>query len=285
MKTIKTILVPTDFTKDAEKAWVYALEVALKTGAKLHLLHSAEEPYDFAVRVEEAVEAATEYASEKFEEMILSARSSEDYKDLSIEYSIGRGKPYGVIMEKARALVADLLIMGTKGEASLKRIIFGNVTSNVILDSEIPVLTVPENSKKPYLDNFLFATDYRPEDMRALQATVYLARALHAKVHILHVSEARENTIDSEIRFRGFKDMVQEKIDYPALTFVHREADRFSRGLSQYVDETKISLVVITRYKKAFLRTLLWANNTQELMYHTHIPMLVLVPSALVEKT
>lgn len=279
VETIKNILFPTDFTEDAEKAFQYALETAFKTGAHLHLLHAVEEPYDFAVRVEETVEILSEEADEELNRLINEAKKSENYQSLSIDYQIVRGKPYGAIMNSAGELDIDLIIMGTKGESSLKRILYGNVTSDVILDSLIPVLTVPVNSKKPYLDRFIFATDFRSCDLESLQATVAFARSFDAEIHVLHVSE--QKNLDSEIRFRGFQDYVRDTIDYEKIFFKHLFAERFSKGVAEYVRETPISLIIITRYKKAFLRTMLWAKNTQELTYHTTVPMLVLIPESL----
>lgn len=282
MKDLKTILFPTDFNEEAERAYEYALEIAKRSGADLHLLHVVEEPYDFATRVEEIVEAKTAEATKKFENMLASVEESEDYAVLNVVSHVERGKPYSVINEKAQQLKADLMLMGTKGESSIKRILYGNVTSDVILDTKVPVLTVPINSKKPYLDRFLFATDYRDKDMEALAATVGLAKIFDAEIHILHVAE--NGTLDSEIRFRGFKDLVKEKFDYGKIMFKLIEAERFSKGVSEFLDEYPVSLIVITRYKKVFLKTMLWANNTQELTYHTHVPMLVLVPESLSTK-
>src|SRR5699024_12372077 len=78
-----------------------------------------------------------------------------------------------------------------------------------------------------------------------------------------------------------FKDLVKERIDYDSLYFHHLEAERFSKGVSDFLEEYPISLMILIRYKKVFLRTLLWANNTQELRYHTTVPMLVYIPAAL----
>lgn len=279
MDRIETILFPTDFTEDANKAYQYALEVAYRTGAKLHLLHAIEEPYDFATRVEETVEGLKEEASAIFQKEIEKLSNDDRYQKLNIECHIERGKPYRAINEKAREIDADLLIMGTKGESSLKRILYGNVTSDIILDSEVPILTVPINSKKPYLDRLLFATDFRSKDIQALESTIHLAQVFDAEVHIMHVSDSEE--LDENIRFRGFKDLIKEKFDYHKIQFHHIRSERFSKGVSEFLDKYPVSLIVITRYKKVYLRTLLWANNTQELTYHTHVPMLVLVPEAL----
>lgn len=279
MQNLNTILFPTDFTDDAAQAYSYALEVASRAGATLHLLHAIEEPYDFATRIEETVDALKEEAEQAFKDQIVALRENEKYRDLQVKYHIKRGKPTQAINDAVEQLNADLLIMGTKGESSIKRILYGNVTSDVILDSEIPIMTVPKNSKKPYLDRFLFATDFRSKDMEALSATIALARVFDAEVHIMHVSEQKE--LNEDIRFRGFKDLVKEQFDYDHLHFRHIRSERFSKGISEFLEEYPVSLIVITRYKKVFLRTLLWANNTQELTYHTTVPMLVMIPEAL----
>lgn len=274
MRDITNILVPTDFNEDAEKAYSYALEIALRTSAELHLLHVVEEPYDFAIRVEKTVDALRTQAAEKLEKLITSTGENERYKDLRIDYQIERGRPYSTIMDRARKLEVDLIIMGTKGESSLKRILYGNITSDVLLDSEIPVLTVPVNSKKPYLDRYIFATDFRSNDIESLKSTVYMARKFDAVVYVVHVIEKTD--IDSEIKIRGFKDLVNEKIDYEKIEYIVLDADRFSQGISKFLTEHPVSLLVITRYKKVFLKTLLWASSTQEMTYHTTVPMLVM---------
>jgi len=276
MFTNKTILAPTDFHEKAAKAQEYALEVAARTKSQLYFLHAVEEPYDFATRVEETVEAYTEAAEEKFEELLETARNDERYADLSTYYSIRRGRPYSTIMNASNELNADLIVMGTKGASSIKRILFGDITSNVILDSDVPVLTVPENSKKPYLDRIVFTTDYRDRDLVSLERTAQLAKAFDASLQIIHVDET--DSIDTEIRFRGFKSLVSEKIEFDNIEFKLIKSERFSKGISEYVKEHPVSLLVITRYKKLFLKTLLWANNTQELTYYTHVPMLVMTP-------
>lgn len=273
----KKILLPTDFNENAEQAYRYALEISKKTGADLHLFHAIEEPYDFATRVEEVVQTKKDQAYTRLQQMMNEARESERYSDLAIYSEIKRGKPFPSILNKARELDAELIIVGTKGESSLKRILYGNVTSSVILESDIPVLTVPSNSKKPYLDRFIFATDFREQDIQSLRKTVEFARFFDAEVHIVHVTESE--TMGTDIKFRGFRNLVEEQIDYPRLKFRRIEGNKFWEGISGYLQEVPISLVTITRYRKSFLKTILWANNTQDLTYHTHVPMLVQTPA------
>lgn len=273
---IETILFPTDFTEDAEQAYTYALEIAKKTGASLHLFHAIEEPYNYAMRIEEIVENKKNSAVETFQQMMEGARDSEEYRKLAIYSEVKRSSPLPAIIAKAEEIDADLIVVGTKGESSIKRILFGNVTSQLLLESTIPVLTVPANSKKPYLDRFIFTSDYRDNDLTFLKQTVNFARPFDAEVHVIHVSTS--DNVQSVSKFRGFCELVNENVDYPRIEYKRIISESFTRGLSSYLQEEPTSLIVITRYKKKYLKTMVWANNTQELTYHTRVPMLVQPP-------
>src|SRR5690625_5624761 len=92
MKELKTILFPTDFTEDATQAYIYALNVAARTGAELHLLHVIEDPFDFATRVEETVEVLIEEAESRFEQIKAEARQDKEYQQVSLESYVLRGE-------------------------------------------------------------------------------------------------------------------------------------------------------------------------------------------------
>lgn len=275
MTSIDTILFPTDLTDDAHMAFVYTLEIARRTGAGVHIVHAIEEPYDFATRLEETMEALEEEAGEKMDGLRSFIRENEEYRDLDVSWYIKRGRPKAVITEMLDSMEADLIVMGTKSESNLKRLLFGDITSDVVLESDIPILTVPVNSKKPYMDRFLFATDFRAGDIESLRDTVHLARTFEAEIHVLHVSSRKD--LEAEIKFRGFTDYISETLDFGNFTFVNVEAPRFTEGVAEYTDENPVSMLVITRHKKKFLKSLFWSSETQDLPTQIHMPMLVMV--------
>lgn len=279
MNEIRSILFPTDLTEDARKAFEYSIAIARRTGAKLHLLHALEEPYDFAVRLEEIMENMEEKARHKMEELENTIHNLDGGSDIAIEYHIKRGSPKAVISRTLKETGVDLMVMGTKSDSNLKHLLFGDITSEVILESNIPILTVPVNSKKPYMDRFIFATDYRDRDMDSLRNAVHLARIFDAEIHLLHVT--KDKSLESEIKFRGFVDLVEETIDFDNFTFVHYEAPSFTQGVVEYARENPVSMLIITRYKKAFLKTVFWSSDTQDLPYQIHMPMLVMISERL----
>ena len=127
------ILVPTDFSKTANKAFRYACTLSKTTGASLIALHVIApvyylEPADAAALVRESRAAA----QKQFGRL----------KPSPARAMIETGIPHEVIAETARTVGADLIVMGTHGRSGLNRLMIGSVAENVVRHAPCPVLTV-----------------------------------------------------------------------------------------------------------------------------------------------
>jgi universal stress protein A len=140
---IKSILVPTDFSVESEKALAYALPFARQFGAKLTLLHVVEPiaTPDFAktfplVSENDQVKANCKRHLERI------------LKDLEIgpefveKVLVRFGRAFNEIAEAARTLKVDLIIISTHGYTGLKHALLGSTTERVVRHAPCPVLVV-----------------------------------------------------------------------------------------------------------------------------------------------
>ncbi len=137
------ILVPTDFSETADTALDYAVMLAAKLGARIHLLHVTGIPM---LGVPEAGVALT---STMIESII---RNAQHALDRLIDQRRGRaafaetiqstGDPRDMILQAAKDTAADLIVMGTHGRRGLKRLLLGSVAEAVVRTASCPVLTV-----------------------------------------------------------------------------------------------------------------------------------------------
>lgn len=151
---MKTILVPTDFSKAAQNAMDVAAALARKSNAKIILLHVVEEIEEGSFNVEgEAV------ASGSWEDRIFNAKMIQKSKQqlskvaasmiedgINVNPLLRVGTPYHGIQAIITEHKADLVIMGTNGKSPLEEILVGSNTEKVIRRSSCPVLSV---NKKP----------------------------------------------------------------------------------------------------------------------------------------
>jgi nucleotide-binding universal stress UspA family protein len=59
------------------------------------------------------------------------------------------GRPWEAILEAAREVRADLIVMGTHGRHGLVRTLLGSVTEKVVRTSPVPVLVVHYSAATP----------------------------------------------------------------------------------------------------------------------------------------
>jgi nucleotide-binding universal stress UspA family protein len=133
---IQHILVPLDFSADAEQAFNDALGLAQPLQARLTLLHVIYMP----VAIEESLSVyLAEMESSAEQEM---ARYQQRVKDAGItaETVIVCGTPFREIIEVARTQQVDLIIMGTHGRTGMKHLLIGSVAERVVRLAPCPVM-------------------------------------------------------------------------------------------------------------------------------------------------
>lgn len=269
---INNILFPTDFSDNARNALPFALEFSKRTGATLHILHSIEEPYDFAPMAEEVKKGVTRKVQRLFEEMLDEIRKEKKYADIPIHTHIQTGRALYTIPEESENLKIDMIVMGTKGRSGLEKILFGTTTAEVVQLSKVPVLAVPQKTGLDDFDQILFTTDYNDGDLVALAYIAKLAKLFQSKIKIFHA--ALDNDLKTDIMFRGFRELIREKIPYRNVDFDYDTTITFFEAVADQLDQNDISLLVMVRYQKPF--SLLKKNYSKEMSYYTEVPLLVL---------
>lgn len=106
-----------------------------------------------ADQLEDEVLRVNRDALETAEREIRSARS-----DLVIEPVLTRGRPASAILDEARSMPADLIVVGHRGHGRWEEILLGSVSSEVVDHAPCPVLVARDERLGP----ILFADDGSP---------------------------------------------------------------------------------------------------------------------------
>ena len=136
----KVILVPIDFSANAEQALDYACALASKLGATVHLVHamtSAPPALQVALS-EDIIENLVKGHREALEQMAAARLGGASFGKATVDV----GDPRDLIVATAKEVGADLIVMGTHGRRGLSRMVMGSVAEDVIRNAPCPVLTV-----------------------------------------------------------------------------------------------------------------------------------------------
>ena len=274
---IKRILVPTDFSITSIKALKVAAKLANKFGAKITLLNVIDPPFNFPTNIEGVIEFLTENSELHLAKGIDVIKKDYPGSNIQINSQIRLGKPVSQILETISELKIDLVVMGSSTDAPARKVIFGSVSTDILLRSPKPVLAVPENAdeKDINLDNLLFTTNYRPNDLDNLTHLSNFARHFDSTIIVLHI--AKINDLKSEIKFRGLEQLVKEKKIYDKIRFDYVINDEIFEGISTYIESNPNSIIVMNRYKKSIVGLLLDKNYTKKLSIYSKVPLLVLI--------
>ena len=143
--TVTRILVATDFSAASAAALTLAKTLAARFGASLHLLHVLEDPYvtgAFAADIYAPPAPGLREAWMKSAEASLNAQLTPQEKTaFNATTTVVFGPTAATIVERAAALSADLIVMGTHGRGGVAHLLMGSVAERVVRTARCPVLT------------------------------------------------------------------------------------------------------------------------------------------------
>jgi nucleotide-binding universal stress UspA family protein len=138
---VTRILVPVDFSDCSLEAMEYAVQAARAFSASvviLHVIEPASYGLDFTLgHAGDAKKAAAALDARLGEFTALLAGQR-----IQAQHQLHGGAPSSVIPDIARAVEADLIVMGTHGRRGFSHLVSGSVAEAVLRHAPCPVLTV-----------------------------------------------------------------------------------------------------------------------------------------------
>ncbi len=142
MISLKNILLATDFSDTSRLAAEYAVELAKRYQAKLHLLHVIEEPIATIPLLETYGAPSKEEYEAAAVAMLDNWPLPDGAEECELERRVHHGTPFLQILHDARDHEIDLIVMGSHGRGLIKHLLMGNVAEKVVRKAPCPVLTV-----------------------------------------------------------------------------------------------------------------------------------------------
>jgi len=151
----KNILYCTDYSEDADIAFIHAVDMAKRYQAKLHILYVLDTLHRYNPVEARAAQAGDVFVSVTPElEAQALAELKERYQGRlegleDVVWSVTPGVPFVEIVRYAREKGVDLIIMGTTGRTDLERISYGSTVENVSRRAHCHVMAV-RNPERTY---------------------------------------------------------------------------------------------------------------------------------------
>jgi len=150
MISIQGVMVPVDFSKESILAAKFGASLAEEYKTKLYVLHVMEPVHPslrgYIVDFEQFQQRMIAQAKEDLENVIPKA-----VKDrIPVEFILEIGHPSYLIVEKAKELGVDVVVIATHGRTGLSHVLLGSVAEKVIRHAPCPVFVI-RNPKDKYV--------------------------------------------------------------------------------------------------------------------------------------
>ena len=274
---MKKILFPTDFSKTANNAFVYALEMAKFLDAELIVLHVYDLP-------PVSYEGYPSYVSDVYESIELS--NFENFKDeipllrkiaeehllehIKMSHVLEQGDLVSIIKSLVEDEKINMIVMGTNGASGLKEAFLGSNAGTVIQRVPVLSLTVPTTAKFDAIKKIGFTTRFTSKERRALLQVIAFAKTIKAKVKCVYVK-----TLDSDIKESKIEKWRQDFKKEPVEFFVIQNED-VKGTISDFIKKQDIDILAMLSYKHTFLESLFKKNIVKKMVYDTDVPILAL---------
>lgn len=190
------ILVATDFSPGAERAYRCALGIAKSCQSELHLVHVVSRQL-FPILGEEDSRKAIDLTKERAERSLSEWTAPGEAKQVPHHFRVVEGRPRLEIARLVEKERIDVVALGTRGCTGMEKLPLGSLTEKIFRTAEYPVLTAgaaeePGTEKPQEIRQILYASNLTPYSDYAAQFVFSLAEMAKAKVTMVHVVEASE---------------------------------------------------------------------------------------------
>ena len=270
---MEKILVPTDFSIQAENALKVAAQLAKKYNSEIHLLHVLDIPMhevDALSSYNNLPEAVyfMKLAHKQFEEL----KNKPYLKKLVVHEHVKLHEIFKGVFHVCKSQNIDLVIMGSNGSTGFKELLVGSNTEKVVRTSEKPVLVIKNEHKTFKVNDFVFASDFKDESKIPYKKAVKFAEALGAKIHLLMANTPSKFMTSAKANDR-MKNFAKD-FDFSKYTTNIYNDLSIEKGIMNFSQSTGADLIGMSTHGRQGISHFFNGSISEDLVNHAKRPVI-----------
>ena len=198
------ILIPTDFSVQAEFAYLMVKKLEENTSIEIHFLHVMNVPDTVSMdpngNIQTCGEIDVNYVLSQKE---IAERKLANLKTLygsHINTHLKLGKLTDTILNFSSTNQFDLIVMGTKGAWGLKEKLSGTETQMIARKSKVPLLSLMCDRSDLQIHNILLVHNFNNPIKEELSLMHKLIKAFDTKIHFLQITSDKSEAENTGIK-------------------------------------------------------------------------------------
>ncbi|WP_213520873.1 universal stress protein [Nonlabens sp.] len=265
------VIVPTDFSVQAENALRVAADIVRENNGELFLLHQLDLPLHLANNASSNLPEALFFmklAKKKFDNLL----KKDFLQGITIHGDVETGAAFSGIMNTVKRHSADLIVMGSHGTEGIGNLFIGSNAEKVVRNSEVPVLVVKDRKKQLDVNDFVFATDLDPNATSALKEADLFAKKTKCKLHLLYVNTPSNflSTREAEAKMAEYlKNVNVELADY----IIYND-NSVEEGVFNYTKDVKGDIIGMANHGRKGLSHFFNGSVSEDVVNHSSLPVI-----------
>lgn len=271
---MKKILVPCDFSFTAKQAYDFALEVAQRKNAEIHVLKAIDFPFSYEsayasghyFHEKELLKQLEDDAKKSFEALAKSSGNSG-----KVHFSALQGPVTNVIQTYIENEGIDLVIMGTNGATGMKEYLVGSNTEKIVRYSPVPVIAIRQSIRLASITDIVVPTDANEVHQGFVTALKELQGMSFATLHLLLVS--------TDYRLLNSNQMMEKldswatKCGFENYTLNLQREDHKEEGIIEFAREISADMIAMATHGRRGLGHLFMGSLAEDVVNHVHCPV------------
>lgn len=279
---MKTIIVAIDFSKGSLHALDYAINLANKFEANVHMIWVDNITSDELVYNQFSNKDKLEH-KRSFEKLF--KNKSGNLKNNELAYSMRKGKVHIEIAKLASSLDADMIIAGTHGVTGFESYWIGSNAYRIVSYAPCPVITIRSDFECcDKIESVLFPVDSSVETKQKLSFTVSLAKKFNAKIILLGLYTTNLKSFQN--RINKHIDAAQKYFQENSVNFEveKHKPGNITRFIIDYADNNDIDLITIMTEQENTMDHVFLGPHAQQLICYSKKPVLSLKSKEVIKK-
>jgi nucleotide-binding universal stress UspA family protein len=270
---VLNVVIPTDFTIQAEYAYIMVKKLEEKIPVKVDFLHVMQVPDTVTMSNDGVISTCGEIDVRYVEtQRDIALRKLNNLKSIygkDVNVHLRLGKVTDSILKFSQELQADLIVMGTKGAFGIKEKLSGSETQMIARKSRIPLLSLMCDRSDLKIENILLVHDFAKREKLELQLMRKLIQAFGCKLHLLKITSGDPDTekTNFEKEVNDFA-MLNEISNYES--HLIRDTD-VEHGVVHFNQMLNMDMICIGTHGSAGL---LKSSATEKLVNHLYKPII-----------
>jgi nucleotide-binding universal stress UspA family protein len=269
---MKRILVPTDFSPQAENALKVAAQLASKHGSEIYLLHSIEMPLSIGGSSDNSNLPESLYFIKLAEKNFAEILQKPYLKEIDVHEAIGHNEIYHDVKAAVEKSKIDLVVMGSHGSSGFKEMFIGSNTEKVVRTSAIPVLVIKNEHTVFEINDFVFASDFSEECRWSFIEAQKFAEITGAKIHLLFVNTPRE--FKTTVQANDIISNFIKGMDVKNFTVNIYNDISIEKGILQFAKDINAQLIGMSTHGRKGLSHFFNGSVSEDLVNHANMPVI-----------